>query len=431
MAGSEPSGGRFSPEESPDRRALEELQLRKLEALLERILPANSFYARKLAAAGFPRRGSGGLASLADLRLLPFTTKEELQADQEAHPPYGTNLSFPLERYLRLHQTSGTRGRPLRWLDTEESWEWVLRCWGAIYRAAGVGAGERVFVPFSFGPFLGFWAGFEAALRRGLMALPGGGMGSAQRLRFLIEHRATALLATPTYALRLLDVAREEAVDPSSGSLRSVFVAGEPGGCVPEVRRRIEEGFGARVFDHWGMTEVGPLGFEAVEDPGHLLLLESECIAEVLDPTTLEPVGPGARGELCITTLGRAGSPLIRYRTGDLVSCARGPSPSGRSFLRLAGGILGRLDDMILVKGNNVYPSAVEAVVRRFPEAVEYQVVVEMRGGAASALRLRVEPRAGAGGPGLAEALRGAFQEAFSFRPEVELVPPGTLPRFE
>lgn len=424
------SGGHFTSEESLDRKRLDALQGTRLAALLREVLPRNPFYARKLSACGLSPPDAAALTR-EDLRRLPFTTKAEVQADQDQHPPYGTNLTYPLDRYVRMHQTSGTSGRPLRWLDTAESWATLLSAWGTIYRAAGLGASERVFVPFSFGPFLGFWAGFEGALRMGMMALPGGGMTSAGRLRFIIENGVTVLLATPTYALRLLEAAREEGLDVSRGPVRALILAGEPGASIPAVRERIESGFGARCFDHWGMTEVGPLAFEAAEDPSHLLLLETQCIPEVIDPRSGEPVAPGALGELCITTLNRPGSPLVRYRTGDLVSCALALSPSGRSFLRLEGGVLGRVDDMMLVKGNNVYPSAVDSVLRGIKHLAEYQAVVRKDGAAVSAFLLRVEPCGGAEAPLLLEEVRRAFQDAFFFRPDVEVVAPGALPRFE
>ena len=217
----------------------------------------------------------------ADLRHLPFTTKAELLADQAEHPPYGTALTYPLERYRRFCQTSGTSGRPLRWLDTTESWTWMLDNWAAIYRIAGVEPGERLFFPFSFGPFLGFWTAFDAASRYGCLCLPGGGMSSTARLRFLAENEAAVVLCTPTYALRLAEAAREEGVDLPASSVRALILAGEPGASIPATRGRIEAAWGARVFDHTGMTEVGPMAVECVANPGGLHVLETELVIEV------------------------------------------------------------------------------------------------------------------------------------------------------
>jgi phenylacetate-CoA ligase len=183
------------------------------------------------------------------------------------------------------------------------------------------------------------------------------------------------------------------------------------------------------------MTEVGPLGFESADSPGGMLLLENRCIPEVIDPATGCAAPAGATGELVITTLYRTGSPLLRYRTGDLVKSPAAPSPLPTSDLRLptflAGGILGRLDDMILVRGNNVYPSALEAVLKRIPQVAEYHVHVHPRGGPAADLRLSVEAVRGADGEMLRAEVRRAVQDALCFRPEVEIVAPGSLPRFE
>src|SRR5207248_2152489 len=204
----------------------------------------------------------------------------ELIADQAAHPPYGSNLTFPLAQYTRLHQTSGTSGQPLRWLDTNKSWEWMLGCWQQCFRAALLDTSDRIFFPFSFGPFLGFWTAFEAATRYGCLALAGGGMTSLARLRFLCDNRVTVVVSTPTYALRLAEVARDNGIvlgNQTPGyAVRAVIVGGEPGGGIPATRRRIEESWQARLFDQSGMTEIGPATCECLEAPGGLHLLEGD-----------------------------------------------------------------------------------------------------------------------------------------------------------
>ena len=238
--------------------------------------------------------GSADLSDPADLARLPFTTKADLAADQLAHPPYGSNLSFPLDRYSRLHQTSGTStGRPLRWLDTPESWDAVLRCWQISFPLMGLTPQDRVYFPFSFGPFIGFWSAFEAAARYGALVLPGGGMPSTARLRFLVEHAATVVFATPTYALHLAELAAKERIDLAGSTVRMLVVAGEPGGTIASTRKRIEDVWGARVIDHYGMTEIGPVAVEAADTPGEMLLLETEYIAEILTPNGGDPVPDG------------------------------------------------------------------------------------------------------------------------------------------
>lgn len=372
------------------------------------------------------------IQNLDDLVRLPCTSKAELMQDQLSSPPYGTNLSRPLENYVRLHQTSGTTtGQPLRWLDTAESWDWILRCWQTIYDVVGIKREDRFYFPFSFGPFLGFWAAFEGAARRGCLVLPGGGASTVARLKFLQENSATVLCSTPTYALRMLEVAREEGISLAQSSVRLLILAGEPGANIASTRLLIEEGWGARVIDHWGMTEVGPLGIECQESPGGFHLLEEECYAEVLHPDRDTPVSLGEEGELTITTLGRIHSPVVRYRTGDRVRLDPQPCACGRPWMRCIGGVLGRTDDMLLIKGNNFYPSMIEAVIREFAEVDEFQIVVDSRKTNDMVLRLELQTSSEPQSATILEAVIQRFKDRYQFRPAIELVRPGTLPRAE
>lgn len=420
------------PNRHPSRAEIADLQLGKLKVLVGEILAGrNTFYQAKFSEAGITSADS--LISLSELARLPVTTKEELSADQIAHPRYGSDLTYTSDKYIRLHQSSGTKGGvPLRWLDTPESWQWIMECWRIIYDMAGVRADDRFFFPFSFGPFLGFWAGFEAAARFGYFTAAGGGMTTHRRVQFILENDITIIGCTPTYALHMLDIAREMNLDLASSSVRMLIVAGEPGGSIPETKRRIEEGWGARCFDHSGMTEVGSLGMECAENPSGVHILETECIAEIINPATLAPVALGERGELVLTNLGRLGSPLIRYRTGDIVQADTEPCPCGRSLLRLRGGILARADDMVTIRGNNVYPGAVEAVLRSLPWIAEYRADVRHHEGLA-VLSLTVEPASEnlRESVTLAEQITQRVKDALNFRPEVQIVAPGTLPRFE
>jgi phenylacetate-CoA ligase len=403
---------------------LGQLQQRKLAELLRIVVGKNPFYRRKLAAITFdPDRDP--------LSKLPFTTRDELEDDQVEHPPFGTNLTFPLERYCRFHQTSGTHGKPMRWLDTAESWRWFEQCWATILDAAGVTPHDRLFFPFSFGPFVGFWAAFEGAAAMGRLCIPGGGMSTERRLRMIVENRVTVVFCTPTYALRMADVAEELKIDLPGSSVRKLIVAGEAGGSIPGTRRRIEKAWGARVFDHSGMTEIGAVTFECLENPGlGLHVNENEFIAEAIDPVSGTPVGDEEIGELVLTNLGRTGSPLIRYRTGDQVRISHRACACGRSFARFEGGILGRIDDMLVVRGNNVFPTAVESVLRGIPEIAEFRMTVFDQGPLAQ-VKLELEPATQAMDNGLVEQARRALESAFSFRAEVWLVQPGTLPRSE
>ena len=400
------------------------MPLAQLRDLLAAVLPTNLFYSAKLRGAG---PGS-------DLATLPFTLKRELVEDQIAHAPFGSNLTYPLNRYTRFCQTSATTtGTPLRWLDTPESWEWMIGNWTRVFQAAGVGAGDRIFFAFSFGPFLGFWVGFEAAARVGCLAIPGGGMRSDARLRTMIETSATVLCCTPTYAIRLAEVAAEEHIDMASSRVRTIIVGGEPGGSVPATRSLIARLWqDARVVDHHGMTETGPVSYGCPKRPHVLHVIEDSYIAEVIDPLTGQPVLPGVTGELVLTNLGRLGSPLIRYRTSDIVQAEpAGQCACGTGDLALQGGILGRTDDMLVVRGVNVYPTAIENILRGFEEVSEYRVEIQNHR-TLPELTIQVDPLpAHAHDATLAHRLEAALTNAFALRIPVSMVPPGSLPRFE
>ena len=414
----------------PKRQVIVHRQIEALQNLLRTILPANRFYAAKFAEAGAPSKVSL-LGHFHDR--FPFTTKAELVADQAANPPYGTNLSFPLERYTRCHQTSGTTGSPLHWLDTPESWDGMVADWQAILRAAKLTAADTVFFAFSFGPFIGFWLAFEAAARLGCRPIPGGGMSSAARLRAILDHRASVLCCTPTYALHLAEVAATEGINLGNSAVRTIVVAGEPGGSIPSTRTRLESLWpGARVFDHHGMTEVGPVTYECPVRPCVLHVIETSYIAEIIDPATGAQLHTGESGELVLTTLGRTGSPLLRYRTGDLVRAALDSvCDCGRSELALEGGILGRTDDMVCVRGVNIYPGAIEEILRRQGGTAEYQVRVKVSSALAE-LSLTVEPTPEVTDlAAFGSQIEAALKTVFHLRIPVKTVPPGSLPRFE
>jgi phenylacetate-CoA ligase len=418
------------PEVFPRRQVIVQRQFDRLRDLLRAIGVDNKFYSAKYEAAGAPSK----VSRLHDFyERFPFTTKEELVLDQATTPPYGTNLTFPLERYTRCHQTSGTSGVPLRWFDTPESWDGMVEQWATVMRVSGVAPADNLFFAFSFGPFLGFWLAFEAGLRLGCRCLPGGGMSSAARVRAVIDLGASVLCCTPTYAIHLAEVAVKENVDIARSQVKTVLVAGEPGGSIPAVREHIASLWpGSRVVDHHGMTEVGPVSLECPARPGVLHVMESAFLPEVIDPATGAHVHAGEPGELVLTTLNRTGSPLLRYRTGDLVRASLDSiCQCGRSDLALEGGILGRVDDMVVVRGVNVFPGAIEQIVRAHAGVAEYQVRVS-RAQALAQLSVSVEPRPGLESPdALAHQLEGAFESALNLRVPVTAVLPGTLPRFE
>ena len=415
------------------RQGVEAAQATQLGALLRHVHGRSPFYTKKFDAAGLDAALINGAALRFpdDLARLPLTTKAELIADQGANGPWGTILTEPIEHYTRYCQTSSTTGSPLRWIDTNESWQWLIECWKEVFRAAGVTPADRVFFPFSFGPFLGFWVGFDAGSQMGLLCVPGGGMSSKQRLSVIESVQATVVCCTPTYALRLAEVAAEAGIDLAASSVRVLIVAGEPGGSIPATRNQIERSWGARVIDHHGLTEVGPISFECWESPGALHLNEDRFICEVLDPVSGRPVPDGQAGELVVTNLGRLANPVIRYKTADIVVRRSDPCACGRPWARLDGGVLARADDMVNIRGVNVYPTSIEAVVRRFAEIVEFRTTVSQTH-SMRMLTVDIEPGAEAGDTAaLAGLVAVRLKDALGLSVRVQVVAAGTLPRFE
>lgn len=402
--------------EALDRSRLERLQLEKLNRLLAEILANNEFYQRKLS--GCPTC----LDSLAQLAELPLTTKEELQP-AAGDATYSANLTYPIDRYVRFHQTSGTRGRPLVVLDTAEDWEWWIESWQYVLDAARIMHTDRAILAFSFGPFVGFWSAFDALVARGALVIPGGGLSSLARIDLIQRTQATALFCTPTYALRLGQVAAENQINLSQSSVEKIVVAGEPGGSVPAIRERIEREWGARLIDHSGASEVGPWGF-ADEARRGLHVNEAEFIPEFVSVKTGKPAQEGELSHLILTTLGRRGAPVIRFRSGDLVR-PNWPVNGENRFVVLEGGVLGRADDMMIIRGVNVFPTAVEQILRSFPEVVEYRMTARKRG-EMDELVIEVEDRLMQ-----PDRIADELRLRLGFKIDVHCVTAMSLPRFE
>lgn len=400
--------------ESLDRTAIEAHQIARLNELLSAILPQNAFYAAKF---GPGPLNMNGIAELAEL---PFTTKQELVASGAGEG--SGNRTFPLEQYVRFHQTSGTSGRPLAVYDTADDWRWWVDCWQFVLDAAEISANDRALLAFSFGPFIGFWSAFDALAERGAMVIPSGGMTSLARLDLIQRTDTTALFCTPTYALRLAEVASENQIDIAGTSVRAIIVAGEPGGSLSAVRERIEQAWQARVIDHAGATEIGPWGYGTAAGDG-LHVLETEFIAEFIGPDN-QPAAEGEVAELVLTALGRVGSPVIRYRTGDLVRPARSHERPDK-YVFLDGGVLGRVDDMLVIRGVNVFPTSIEQIMRSFPEVVEYRLTARKRG-PMDELVVEVEDHLQR-----SDRIAQELQLRLGLAVEVRLAPAMSLPRFD
>lgn len=397
-------------------------QLTRLNEQFAEILPENPFYREKLSV------DSLQLSSLDELSQLPFTTKEELVASAQGSPTkISLHHTYPETDYSRLHRTSGTTGEPMMVLDTERDWQHWSWTWQHVLEAAEITTADRVFLAFSFGPFIGFWSAHQACVDRGATVIPGGGLSSLARLEFMKQSRATVMFCTPSYALHLSEVASESGFNLQDLSIRCVVVAGEAGGSVPAVRARIERDWQSTVIDHSGATEIGPWGFGWPDRLG-LHIIEPSFIAELL-PLESSPEGQTSADEeplreLVLTSLGRFGAPVLRYRTGDAVLAER-PSEGPCKFLWLPKGVVGRTDNMVTIRGVNVFPSSIDAIVRDFADVQEYRVLITNQG-QLDQIQIEAETTA------VTQAeLTRAFNVRLGLRIPVSIVEPGCLPRSE
>lgn len=419
--------------ETLERERLDALRLAKLLYQCEWAAARSPWYGRRFAEAGFD---PAGLNSLDDLRRIPLLTRDEWMESQAAAPPYGELPAIGADGAIRVHTTSGTTGRgPLRALDSRKDWSWIAEMWAYAIWGCGVRPNDVSYIAFGYGSFIGFWGLHYSMEKMGVLNVPGGAQTTEARVRQIVDFGATVVASTPTYALRLAQEASLLGIDLPGSSVQRLILSGEPAGSIPQTKALIEEQWGAKAFDTAGMTEIGTIMvFECSHQPGGTHIIEDHMIEEVLDPETLEPVAYGERGERVVTSFGRGAIPLIRYRTGDLVcKVPASTCDCGRTFDIYEGGILGRVDDMKLVRGTNVYPRAIEAIVREFPEVDEFQTVIT-REGIRDEITLRVELKAGADGEwdGLSETLHRRLalaHEGLNFR--LELAGEGELPRFE
>ncbi|MBI3092613.1 MAG: phenylacetate--CoA ligase family protein [Candidatus Tectomicrobia bacterium] len=394
---------------------------------LAAVAASSPFYQRKFAAVGIhPSR-----LPLERLTDLPFTTKDELKADQEVHAPWGEFLAAPLTACVRLHQTSATTGRPLLILESRRDWQDLSRIYARALYAMGVRSTDMVLPAFSFGPWVGFWGGVFAIQELGALFFPSGGMSTEQRIDTLLSYPITVLGCTPSYGLHLAEAAAKRGIDLATRSrLRLSWHTGEPGASIPTTRALLARRLGTRVFDLPGLTEIAPWGFSCAAESGQVHLHEDVIYAEVLDVESERPVGPGERGELILTHLRREAMPFIRYRTRDLVEVARRPCPCGRTFLSFQGGVLGRLDDLKKIRGVLISPAHIEEVVRGAPAVSEFEIVLRRLQGLDDIL-VRLEAPEQALREGLLTELAANLRLRLGLRVTVEAAPSGSLRRWD
>jgi len=414
---------------------LQRLQLHKLQRLCEWAYSTTPFHRRRFDEAGFT---PDQLKTLDDIRRIPFMTREEWMDSQLETPMFGDLLATDRRNAIRYHLTSGTSGRtPIRVLDSTKDWDWIAEMWCYGLWGFGIRPEDIVYFAFGYGSFIGFWGAHYGCEKLGALVIPGGAQTTEGRIKQIIEMGVTTVFSTPTYALTLWQRARELGIDLATESkVNKVICSGEPAGSIPAVKRQLEEAWGAKCGDTAGMTELGTIViFECAHQPGGTHIIEDHFIEEVLNPHTGEPADYGELGERVVTSFGRGFIPVIRYRTQDMVMKVPASTCScGRTWDIYNGGIRGRWDDMKLIRGTNVYPRAVEAIIREYPAIDEFQIHLWHKDDLSDEITIKLEVKPGQEEqwPGLEQGLAKDLAHAHEgLRFNIDRMTYGTLPRFE
>ena len=419
--------------ETLPRENLEKLQLKKFKRIAKWAYDNSKFHKALYDDAGLKPED---IRSMEDVNRVPKVEKSMMRTIQRKDPfPYGDALCVPLDEVTEFRQTSGTTGNPIYQPDTWRDWEWWSECWSTLLWAQGYRPHDRVFIPFGYNIFVAFWAGHYACEKIGCETVPGGVLDTKARILKIEELKPTAMMATPTYVLGMADTARDKmGIDPAALGIKRITCAGEPGALISATKKRMEESWNAKVFDHAGATEIGAWGFECEAQPGALHINEAMFLTQVEDIETGQLVTkPGRRGKLVITALDRIAQPCIRFDSKDIVEVSDRQCECGRTYRLVKGGVIGRSDDITKVKGVLLAPSAIEDVVRSIEGfSDEYEVVVEKKGDV-DHISLKVELTEEAAS--MAAELKAKLQTELRLKTnlgyEIHVHPYGSLPRYE
>jgi len=417
--------------ETLPRERLRALQVKKFKRIFEWAYTHSPFYRQLYKDAGIE---PGDIVTYEDIKKVPTTDKGMLREVQKSPPfPYGNMLAVPLSEVTAFRQTSGTTGTPVYQSDTWQDWEWWAECWAYILYAQGYRDTDRLFLPFGYNIFVAFWACHYGAEKLGAEVVPGGVLDTAARIMKMQELRCTAFAATPTYVLGMADAARKMGIDPRTIGIKRITCAGEPGASIPTTKQRIEDAWGARVYDHIGATEIGAWSYMCTEQAG-LHVNEAMFLVEIADVETGEAIDdPMKNGKMIITAFDRMGKPCIRFDSKDVIRWADYDCPCGRTFKLIDGGVVGRADDITKVKGVLLAPTAIEEVVRSFDElSNEYEVLVTKKGDIDEiALKIEIKPGLENERDSILARLKDELRVKTNLGYKIEVHPYGSLPRYE
>ena len=413
--------------------ALRDIQLRKFRNMVAWAYDRSPYYRGLYQEAGLE---PGDIRSWDDISKVPKMDKTRLKEGQEGDPfPYGRLLCQPIEEVAEFRQTSGTTGKPVYQADSWADWEWWSESWCYILWSQGYRARDRVFFPFGYNVFVAFWAAHYAAERLGCEVVPGGVLDTAARVLKMQELKTTAMMGTPTYLLNMADVARNRlGISPENLPIERITCAGEPGASIPATKKRLEDAWGAKVFDHAGATEIGAWSYECLEQPGGLHVNEGLFLVEIEEVDTGALItAPGRKGKMIITAFDRFAQPCIRFDSKDIIEWQNESCPCGRTYRLIKGGVQGRSDDITKVKGVLLSPSAIEEVVRGFSElSNEYEATVERIGDNEKiTLKIELVPGAEPQEKDILARLSNALRLNTNLGYAIEVHPLGSLPRYE
>lgn len=417
--------------ETMHREKLKQLQFKKFKRILTWAYTNSKFHRALYDTAGLT---PDDIRSFDDIKKVPKVEKSMMRDIQKKDPyPYGDALCVPLEEVSAFRQTSGTTGQPVYQPDTLQDWDWWAECWAFILWSQGYRARDRVFLPFGYNIFVAFWAAHYGSEKLGCEVVPGGILDTQARILKIQELTATAMMATPTYVLNMADVAKNKmGIDPRELSISKITCAGEPGAGIPSTKKRMEDAWGAKVYDHSGATEIGAWSYECEDQPHGMHVNEAMFLVEIEDIETGEIIEePGRRGKMIITALDRMAQPCVRFDSKDVIEWGPEPCTCGRTFRLIKGGVLGRSDDITKVKGVLLSPAAIEEVVRSIDGlGDEFEIIVDKQGDV-DRIKLKVELLPEVTKLSVENILIDQLRLKTNLRYQIEYYDYGSLPRYE